>query len=107
MVKSIGMHALVTALALAFLALRTDTRSAEGNHNIDGIIDNRLKTAHVLQEKYSRFLKKDYPPANRICLPGADSLRLKGGGKARLYHRSFTPDGPWADIGGKVSIIVT
>ena len=30
-------------------------------------------------------------------------LRLKGGKLGGLYHRSFTPEGPWAEIGGKVT----
>ena len=32
------------------------------------------------------------------------NLRLTGGGKTRMNHRSMAPEGPWAEIGGKVTL---
>ena len=40
------------------------------------------------------------------CLPKTPNLRLKGGKLGRLYHRSFDPVGPWAEIGGKVGTTI-
>ena len=99
------LHAVILALAITIFAYRTRTSFPERMNNIE----REISTVHPLRRKFSSCFGQGIQSnsvSGRICLPGADILRLKGGGKARLYHRSFAPEGPWSEIGGKVNIFL-